>query len=123
MVLHGNGSRCRDNGGLGSKPAGPRGSRVSLDDIDLFEVHDSYASIGVAFERMLEIDREKLNIYGGGLALGHPYAASGTRVAGTLINALQRKGGGYGLGAVIGAGGVATAIVLDVRAPNGPGGD
>ncbi|WP_193046478.1 thiolase family protein [Mycolicibacterium baixiangningiae] len=89
---------------------------LGLDEVDLFEVQDSYASIGVAFERALELDRDKINVYGGGLALGHPYAGSGTRVAGTLINALQRRGGGYGLAAIIGAGGVATAIVLDVRA-------
>lgn len=90
---------------------------VALEDIDLFEVHDSYASIGVAYERALELDRDKINVYGGGLALGHPYAGSGTRVAGTLINALQRRGGGYGVGAIIGAGGVATAIVLNVWSP------
>jgi acetyl-CoA acetyltransferase family protein len=89
---------------------------ITLDEVDLFEVQDSYASIGVAFERVLELDRAKINVYGGGLALGHPYAASGTRVAGTLINALQERGGGYGLGAIIGAGGVATAIVLNVPA-------
>jgi acetyl-CoA acetyltransferase family protein len=90
---------------------------ITLDEVDLFEVQDSYASIGVAFERALELDRDKINVYGGGLALGHPYAASGTRVAGTLINALQRRGGGYGLGTIIGAGGVATAIALHVREP------
>lgn len=90
---------------------------ITLADIDLFEVQDSYASIGVAYERTLELDRDKINIYGGGLALGHPYAASGARVAATLINALQRRGGGYGLGAIIGAGGVATALALRVEKP------
>lgn len=89
---------------------------IGLDDVDLFEIHDSYASIGVAFERALELDRDRINIYGGGLALGHPYAGSGARVAGTLINALSRRGGGVGAGAIIGAGGVATALVLDVAA-------
>jgi acetyl-CoA acetyltransferase family protein len=86
----------------------------SIDDVDLVEVHDSYASIGLAFERALELDRDRINVHGGGLALGHPYAASGTRVVGTLINALERRGGGLGVGAIIGAGGVATAIVLNV---------
>jgi acetyl-CoA C-acetyltransferase len=93
---------------------------VALVDVDLFEVHDSYASIGLAFERALELDRDRINVYGGGLALGHPYAGSGTRVVGTLINALQRRGGGTGLGTIIGAGGIATAIVIDVRAPAQP---
>jgi acetyl-CoA C-acetyltransferase len=89
---------------------------LELDEIKVFEVQDSYASIGVAFERALELDRDKINVFGGGLALGHPYAGSGTRVVGTLINALQRRGGGYGLGAIIGAGGVATAVVVNVPA-------
>jgi acetyl-CoA C-acetyltransferase len=92
---------------------------LKLEEVDLFEVQDSYASIGVAFERALELDRDKINVYGGGLALGHPYAGSGTRVVGTLINALQRRGGGFGLGAIIGAGGVATAVVVNVPAARG----
>jgi acetyl-CoA acetyltransferase family protein len=90
---------------------------LGVEDVDLFELHDSYASIGIAYERSLEIDRDRLNVYGGGLALGHPYAASGTRVAGTLINALQRRGGGTGLGAIVSAGGLGTALVLNVPAP------
>ncbi|HET6735099.1 thiolase family protein [Mycobacterium sp.] len=92
---------------------------VSLraDEVDLFELHDSYASIGIAYERSLEIDRDRLNVYGGGLALGHPYAASGTRVVGTLINALQRRGGGVGTGAIVSAGGLGAAMVLNVLAP------
>jgi acetyl-CoA C-acetyltransferase len=114
---------------VGSEPARATGAAISatrraldnlslgVDDIDLFELHDSYASIGIAYERSLEIDRERLNIYGGGLALGHPYAASGTRVAGTLINALRRRGGGVGLGSIVSAGGLGTAVVLNVLAP------
>jgi acetyl-CoA acetyltransferase family protein len=90
---------------------------LGIEDVDLFELHDSYASIGIAYERSLEIERDRLNVYGGGLALGHPYAASGTRVAGTLINALQRRGGGVGLGAIVSAGGLGTAVVLNVAAP------
>jgi acetyl-CoA acetyltransferase family protein len=90
---------------------------LGVEDVDLFELHDSYASIGIAYERSLEIERDRLNVYGGGLALGHPYAASGTRVAGTLINVLQRRGGGVGLGAIVSAGGLGTAVVLNVLAP------
>lgn len=90
---------------------------LSVDDVALFELHDSYASIGIAYERSLEIDRDRINIYGGGLALGHPYGASGTRVAVTLINALQRRGGGVGVGAIVSAGGLGSAVVLNVLAP------
>jgi acetyl-CoA acetyltransferase family protein len=92
------------------------GVGLQVDDVDLFELHDSYASIGIAYERTLEISRDRLNIYGGGLALGHPYGASGARVAVTLINALQRRGGGVGVGAIVSAGGLGTAVVLNVLA-------
>lgn len=90
---------------------------VDIGEVDLFDVHDSYASIGVAYERSLRIDRDRLNVHGGGLALGHPYGASGTRVAGTLINELQRRGGGLGTGAIVSAGGLGAALVLDVLPP------
>jgi acetyl-CoA C-acetyltransferase len=90
---------------------------VDVGEVDLFDVHDSYASIGVAYERSLRIDRERLNVHGGGLALGHPYGASGTRVASTLINELQRRGGGVGAGAIVSAGGLGAAVVLNVLPP------
>ncbi|AFM19598.1 acetyl-CoA acetyltransferase [Mycolicibacterium chubuense NBB4] len=90
---------------------------VDVGAVDLFDVHDSYASIGVAYERSLGVGRDRLNVHGGGLALGHPYGASGTRVASTLINELQRRGGGVGAGAIVSAGGLGAAIVLDVMPP------
>ena len=93
------------------------GVGLEVENVDLFELHDSYASIGIAYQRALEIDRNRLNVYGGGLALGHPYGASGTRVAVTLINALQRRGGGVGVGAIVSAGGLGAALVLNVLAP------
>lgn len=90
---------------------------VGIDEVDLFDVHDSYASIGVAYERSLHISRDRLNVHGGGLALGHPYGASGTRVASTLINELQRRGGGVGAGAIVSAGGLGASVVLNVLPP------
>ncbi|PRC43366.1 acetyl-CoA C-acyltransferase [Mycobacterium sp. ITM-2017-0098] len=90
---------------------------VDVGQVDLFDVHDSYASIGVAYERSLGIGRDRLNVHGGGLALGHPYGASGTRVASTLINELQRRGGGLGAGAIVSAGGLGAAVVLNVLPP------
>ncbi|MGF7124650.1 thiolase family protein [Rhodococcus sp. BE178] len=87
---------------------------VRLDDVDLFEIHDSFAVIGLAFEKGLEIEREKINVLGGGLALGHPFAGSGARTVVTLVHELQRRGGGTGLAAILGAGGLATATVVQV---------
>lgn len=90
------------------------GVGIDVDGVDLFELHDSYGSIGVAYERVLQIPRDKLNVHGGGLALGHPYGASGARVAGTLIHELRRRGGGIGAGSIVSAGGLGSAVVLNV---------
>lgn len=99
--------------------AARRGMQVAglrTDDVTRFEVHDSFAVLGLAFERGLDLDRDKINVLGGGLALGHPFAASGARVAVTLVNSLQRAGGGTGVGVILGAGGIATALALEVPA-------
>ncbi|MFE3001802.1 thiolase family protein [Nocardia sp. NPDC059246] len=89
---------------------------LRADSVTRFEVHDSFAVLGLAFERGLDLDRDKINVLGGGLALGHPFAGSGARVAVTLVHSLRHSGGGTGVGVVLGAGGMATAIALEVPA-------
>ncbi|MFF2552975.1 thiolase family protein [Nocardia sp. NPDC058058] len=89
---------------------------LRTDAVTRFEIHDSFAVLGLAFERALDLDRERLNVLGGGLALGHPFAASGARVATTLVHSLRRDGGGTGVGVILGAGGIATALALEVHA-------
>ncbi|WP_067720947.1 thiolase family protein [Nocardia yamanashiensis] len=89
---------------------------LRADAVTRFEIHDSFAVLGLAFERGLDLDRDKINVLGGGLALGHPFAGSGARVAVTLVHSLRRDGGGTGVGVILGAGGAATALALEVPA-------
>jgi len=67
---------------------------LSIDDIDLFEFNEAFASVALNTMRMLEISEDRVNVNGGAIALGHPIGASGARVLGTLIWELRRRGGG-----------------------------
>jgi len=86
---------------------------LSVDDIDLFEVNEAFGSIPVAFAKELGVDEEKLNVHGGAIALGHPLGGSGTKLMATLVNALQRKGGKYGLQTMCEGGGVANVTIIE----------
>ncbi len=70
---------------------------LSVDDIDLFEVNEAFGSVPVAYCKELGVDGEKINVHGGAIALGHPLGGSGTKLMATLVSALTRKGGKYGL--------------------------
>ena len=86
---------------------------VSSDEIDLFEINEAFASQMVACVNELKLDREKVNIYGGGISLGHPIGASGARVLVTLIHALKRTGGKRGVASLCLGGGNAVAMVVE----------
>jgi acetyl-CoA acetyltransferase family protein len=102
--------------GLGPAPAARKAlerAGLSQDKIDLWEINEAFAGqiLGVVAE--LKLDREKLNVNGGAIALGHPLAATGTRCTLTLAKELRRRKGRYGLaGACIG-GGQGIAVVLE----------
>ncbi len=85
---------------------------LSIDDIDLFEVNEAFASVVLAWSKELGVDMGKVNIYGGACALGHPLGASGARLLTTLLNALEQEDKRYGLSTMcIGFGqGIATVI-------------
>lgn len=86
---------------------------LSQDEIDYFEINEAYASVILANQRILGIDPEKINIYGGGVAMGHPIGASGARIITTLISVLAQEGGKYGVGAICNGGGGASAVVIE----------
>ncbi len=86
---------------------------LKLDDIDLFELNEAFAAQAVACVRQLEIDEKKVNVYGGGVALGHPVGTSGTRVLVTLINAMERRDAERGVASLCLGGGNAVAIVIE----------
>jgi acetyl-CoA C-acetyltransferase len=86
---------------------------MKVDDIDLFEVNEAFASVPVAYTKHLGIDPERINVNGGAIALGHPLGASGTKLMATLINALHAKGGRYGLQTMCEGGGLANVTIIE----------
>src|SRR5438067_5419645 len=87
---------------------------LSVDDIDLFEINEAFASVALNSMRMLGVDESKVNVNGGAIALGHPIGASGGRILGSLIHELRRRGGGLGVAAICSGGGQGDAIVVEV---------
>jgi acetyl-CoA C-acetyltransferase len=88
---------------------------LSIDDIDLFEINEAFASVAVNSMRMLGIDDSKVNVNGGAIALGHPIGASGARIIGSLAHELRRRGGGLGVAAVCSGGGQGDAVIIEVN--------
>jgi acetyl-CoA C-acetyltransferase len=89
-----------------------RRAGLSLDDVDLFEINEAFASVPIAACRALDISEEKVNPFGSGCSLGHPIAATGARMVTTLAYELRRRGGGTAVAAMCAAGGMASAMVL-----------
>ena len=87
---------------------------VTASDIDLFEINEAFAVVPMAAMQDLSIPHERLNIYGGACALGHPIGASGARIIVTLMNALQRQGKKTGVASLCIGGGEATAVALEL---------
>jgi acetyl-CoA acetyltransferase len=86
--------------GIGPVAAVPRAlaaADLSLDQIDLVELNEAFASQVLASARELGIEEERLNVNGGAIALGHPLGCSGARLSGTLVRELRRRGGRYGI--------------------------
>ena len=85
---------------------------ITPGDIDLFELNEAFAAVGLASTDELGIDPEKVNVNGGAIALGHPVGMSGTRVALTSLYELRRRGGGMAAVALCGGGGQGDAAIL-----------
>ncbi len=86
------------------------GKKVS--DIDLFEINEAFAAVGIASMKHLGIPADRLNVNGGAIALGHPIGMSGNRLALTLLHELRRRGGGVGAASLCGGGGQGDAIIV-----------
>jgi acetyl-CoA C-acetyltransferase len=86
---------------------------LTLDDIDLFEVNEAFAVVTEKFIRDLDIDRDKINVNGGAIALGHPIGATGAMLVGTALDELERRDGRYGLITMCAGGGMAPAIIIE----------
>ncbi len=86
---------------------------LSLDDIDLVEINEAFASVVLAWAKELDADLEKVNVNGGAIALGHPLGATGARLMTTLLHELERTGGRYGLQTMCEGGGQANVTIIE----------
>ncbi len=103
--------------GLGPTKAIPKAldrAGLTIDDIALFEINEAFASMCVASTRVLGIPHEITNVNGSGCSLGHPVAATGTRMVVTLVHELGRRGGGFGVASMCAGGGMGSATVIEV---------
>ena len=86
---------------------------LTKNDIDVWEINEAFAVVAEKFIRDLDLDREKVNINGGAMALGHPIGATGSILIGTALDELERSGGRYGLVTMCAAGGMAPAFIIE----------
>jgi acetyl-CoA acyltransferase len=86
---------------------------LSIDQIDAFEVNEAFASVVLAWAKELGADMERVNRYGGAIALGHPVGASGVRLTGNLLHALEQGGGRFGVQTMCESGGMSNATLLE----------
>lgn len=91
---------------------------LSVADIDLFEINEAFSAQYVAVERELKLDRDRVNVNGGAVALGHPLGATGTRLVLTLLLELRRRGGRYGIASACIGGGQGIAVVVESMKSN-----
>jgi len=88
---------------------------VGVDELDLVELNEAFASQSLAVVRDLAVDEERVNVNGGAIAIGHPLGASGGRILGTLAHHLRRTGGRWGLAAICIGVGQGLAVVLEAQ--------
>lgn len=88
----------------------------TVDDIDLFEVNEAFATVVLAWQKELQADPDRVNVNGGGISLGHPLGASGARLMVTMVHELIRSGGTYGLQTMCEGGGMANATIVEREA-------
>ena len=88
-------------------------AKLSLDDIDLIEINEAFASVVLAWEKEHHPDMDRVNVNGGAIAIGHPTGASGARLLATLLNEMERTGARYGLQTMCEGGGQANATIIE----------
>jgi acetyl-CoA acetyltransferase family protein len=102
--------------GIGPVPAARQAfarTGLGLQEMSLIEVNEAFAPQYLAVEKALELDRERTNVHGGAIAIGHPLATSGTRITLTLLCALRKTGGRFGLGSACIGGGQGIAVIVE----------
>jgi acetyl-CoA C-acetyltransferase len=94
-------------------PKALKNAGLSIEDIDYFEINEAFSVVSIVNNQLLNISSDKVNVYGGAVALGHPIGASGARIACTLLTVLKQKKAKYGMAAICNGGGGASAIVFE----------
>jgi len=89
-------------------------SGMTIDQIDLYEVNEAFASVPLAWAKVIGADLKKLNVNGGAIALGHPLGASGVKLMTTLLHELERRKARYGLQTMCEGGGTANATIIEI---------
>jgi acetyl-CoA acyltransferase len=88
-------------------------AKLSIEDLDVIEINEAFASVVLAWEKEVHPDMSKVNPNGGAIALGHPLGCSGAKLLATLLNELERTGGRYGLQTMCEGGGMANATIIE----------
>ena len=86
---------------------------LQWNDIDFIEVNEAFAVVPLVFQKLMDVDPERMNVYGGAIAMGHPLGSSGSRILVTLLNVLKQKKARYGLATICNGGGGASAMILE----------
>ncbi|SNT27177.1 acetyl-CoA C-acetyltransferase [Ekhidna lutea] len=86
---------------------------IEQEDVDFWEVNEAFSAVAIANQQKLGLDADKLNVFGGAVAMGHPLGTSGARIIATLVNVLNKKGGKIGCAGICNGGGGASAIVIE----------
>ena len=86
---------------------------IAIDDVDFFEINEAFSVVALANMRDLNIDHDKVNVFGGAVSLGHPIGASGARILATLTSVLKHKDGKIGVAGICNGGGGASAMVIE----------
>jgi acetyl-CoA C-acetyltransferase len=86
---------------------------IEQGDVDFWEVNEAFSAVAIANQQKLNLDADKLNVFGGAVAMGHPLGTSGARIIATLVNVLNKKGGKIGCAGICNGGGGASAIVVE----------
>jgi len=94
-------------------PKALKNAGIAKEDVDFYEVNEAFATVAIANNIKMEIDREKANVFGGAVALGHPLGASGARIISTLNSVLKQNKGTIGVAGICNGGGGASAIVIE----------
>ncbi len=94
-------------------PVALKKAGLEISDIDYFEFNEAFSVVGLANNKILGLDAEKVNVHGGAVSLGHPLGSSGSRIIVTLLNVLKQNNGKYGAAAICNGGGGASAIVIE----------